>query len=263
MRKEEFAEIFGDISEKYITEAEAERRSKKTPWLRWGAMAACLCLVVAGAWCMSKGTSPNSAAGGVVPGGATVGAESLGDDRGGENDAESYREVITEPLEVPGVLDAEPEDAPGTVTDAPTFEISADLVSYMEDEVFAAAYGGCYLDENGCWVVWLTENTEDYRCAALARNPALPEMETIFKTADFSLAYLTELLASISEGMRDGSLPYVTSAAVMEQSNRVSVTVTTEDVDLLATVLALDALGGAIELHYESGNAGEALAIAE
>lgn len=46
MRKEEFCDILGDISEKHIAEARAERKAKKTLWLKWGAVAACLCLVV-------------------------------------------------------------------------------------------------------------------------------------------------------------------------------------------------------------------------
>lgn len=46
MRKEEFAEAFGDINEKHIAEARADRKAKKPVWIKWGAMAACLCLVV-------------------------------------------------------------------------------------------------------------------------------------------------------------------------------------------------------------------------
>ena len=50
MRKEDFAEVLGDINEKHIVEARAERKApKKSIWLKWGAMAACLCLVIASA----------------------------------------------------------------------------------------------------------------------------------------------------------------------------------------------------------------------
>lgn len=44
MKKEDFAEVFGDINEKHIVGARAERRRKKPVWVKWGAMAACLCL---------------------------------------------------------------------------------------------------------------------------------------------------------------------------------------------------------------------------
>lgn len=47
MRKEDFAEVLGDINEKHIVEARAESTApKKSIWLKWGAMVACLCLVV-------------------------------------------------------------------------------------------------------------------------------------------------------------------------------------------------------------------------
>lgn len=48
MRKEDFAETFGDINEKHILEARADRKAKKPVWLKWAAMAACLCLVLCG-----------------------------------------------------------------------------------------------------------------------------------------------------------------------------------------------------------------------
>ena len=50
MRKEDFAETFGDINEKHIVEARAGHKAKKPVWLKWGAMAACMCLVVLGAF---------------------------------------------------------------------------------------------------------------------------------------------------------------------------------------------------------------------
>lgn len=46
MRKEEFCEILGDISESYVKEAGVDRRAKKPVRFRWAAMAACLCLAV-------------------------------------------------------------------------------------------------------------------------------------------------------------------------------------------------------------------------
>lgn len=248
MRKEDFAEVLGDINEKHIVEARVERKAKKSVWIKWGAMAACLCLAVAGVIHLNADDSLNT--GNVIPDGATIETENVGS---GNSYEESNKETNTIASAESGKQDTEFEDAPGTVVDAPSFEISSDLASYMEDEIFVTVYGGSYLDENGNWVVWLTENTEDFRCAALARNPALPEVETIFRTADYSLAYLTELLENISEGMRDGTLPYVTAAGVMEQINRVSVTMTTNDEKAVATVSSFDTLGGAIEFHYAVG----------
>ena len=46
MRKEEFAEVFGDINENYVKEAETIKRVKKPIWFKWGAMVACFCLLI-------------------------------------------------------------------------------------------------------------------------------------------------------------------------------------------------------------------------
>lgn len=46
MRKEEFAEVLGGISEDYVKEAETAQKTEKPSWVKWGAAAACLCLVV-------------------------------------------------------------------------------------------------------------------------------------------------------------------------------------------------------------------------
>jgi len=46
MRKEDFAEVLGGISEEYIKEAETVKRAGKPFWVKWCAAAACLCLMV-------------------------------------------------------------------------------------------------------------------------------------------------------------------------------------------------------------------------
>ena len=48
MKKEEFCEVLGDINENYVKETRAVHKAKKPGWMKWGAMAACLCLLVAG-----------------------------------------------------------------------------------------------------------------------------------------------------------------------------------------------------------------------
>ena len=46
MRKEEFAEIFGDINEKYIMDAKRKDKGKKPMGIKWGIIAACLCIIM-------------------------------------------------------------------------------------------------------------------------------------------------------------------------------------------------------------------------
>lgn len=46
MTNEKLYEVLGDINAKHVKEAREYRKAKKPVWLKWGAMAACLCLVV-------------------------------------------------------------------------------------------------------------------------------------------------------------------------------------------------------------------------
>lgn len=49
MSKKKFSEAMTEVNDKYYEEAARYERKRKTPlWLKWGAMAACLCLVVGG-----------------------------------------------------------------------------------------------------------------------------------------------------------------------------------------------------------------------
>ena len=49
MNEFELLDAVGGIDDKYVAEASAEKKSAGKRWVRWGAMAACLCLVAAGA----------------------------------------------------------------------------------------------------------------------------------------------------------------------------------------------------------------------
>lgn len=46
MKNEKLYEVLGDINEKYVKEAREYRNTKKSIWIKWGAMAACLCLMI-------------------------------------------------------------------------------------------------------------------------------------------------------------------------------------------------------------------------
>ena len=46
MTNEKLYEVLGDINEKHINEARAYHKAKKPGWVKWEAMAACLCLIV-------------------------------------------------------------------------------------------------------------------------------------------------------------------------------------------------------------------------
>ena len=66
MTSEKLYEAIGDISDNKIKEAKQVRKAKQPIWLKWGTMAACLCLVVGLAIHMLMNSDP---AGGPTPGG--------------------------------------------------------------------------------------------------------------------------------------------------------------------------------------------------
>ena len=136
-----------------------------------------------------------------------------------------------------------------TSIDVPVSDIPGDTGARTAyDEV----WGGCYMDQNGCWVVWLTEDTPENRQMVLALNPSRHEDNIIFKTAAYSKAYLTYLMTEISNAMCAGKLPLVTTAALREDKNCVEVTMISDEPYSVDKVLAFDTTGGAIEIIYDS-----------
>ena len=125
---------------------------------------------------------------------------------------------------------------------------STGLLLFLEE-----VWGGSYTDKTGNMVIWLTENTLKNQQEVYMRNAGLNENNTIFLDADYTLAYLTQLMADISELMAEGTLPNVTTAALREDINRVEVTLTCEDAVCMERVLACDTLGGAVEFRISEG----------
>lgn len=124
-------------------------------------------------------------------------------------------------------------------------------------------WGGRYLDENGHLFVWLTENTAENQKKVFEENPALRKENVTFQTADYSLAYLNELLNAISKSMENGVFSSVSSACVMEQVNRIEVTLTEGDSEAEKAVLSLDTIGGAIQFRYAAADGTEDIALLE
>jgi len=73
MTSEKLYDVLGNIRETHIHEARICRRSRKRIWLRWGALAACLMLVVlAGTMALqNRNTTPEPSAG-TLPGAQTI-----------------------------------------------------------------------------------------------------------------------------------------------------------------------------------------------
>lgn len=153
------------------------------------------------------------------------------------NTAKSNNNGEAESTETEAAIDVPVSDIPGD---------TGALTAY--DEV----WGGCYMDQNGCWVVLLTEDTPENRQMVLTLNPTLREDNIIFQTAAYSKAYLTYLMTEISNAMCAGKLPLVTTAALREDKNCVEVTMISDDPWSVDKILAFDTAGGAIEILYDS-----------
>lgn len=110
-------------------------------------------------------------------------------------------------------------------------------------------YAGRYVDKNGNNVVLLCENTKSNQ-KAICKFLGITESKTTFKTAKYSYQYLTDLQAKISKAMMNKELPFVTTSSVMEDTNRIKVTVKSRNESDIKKLKDLDTLGGAIEIVY-------------
>lgn len=112
---------------------------------------------------------------------------------------------------------------------------------------------GSYIDNNGNFIVVLTEDTMENR-TAICKKLGIEENNVIFKIGTYTLDYLTELQSKISNAMINKELPFVVSSAVDEISNKIRVGVITEDETELKKLKALDSMGEAMEIEFYSGN---------
>lgn len=141
-------------------------------------------------------------------------------------------------------MDPSDEDVLGCYP--PNADLSGNIALSDVEEV----WGGSYMEEDGRWVVWLTENTQENQQKIFEQNPDLLENNTAFKTADFSLTYLMDLQENISAEINAGNLSHVIAAELREDVNRVEVIMTMDDPESVMKMLNFDTIGGAIEIHY-------------
>lgn len=114
-------------------------------------------------------------------------------------------------------------------------------------------YAGKYVDNNGNNIVLLCEDNEANRkeiCSLLG----ITEGKTIFKTAKYSYNYLTDLQSKISKKIIDKEFTFVTKSAVMEDNNNIKVTVISSNESDLNKIKALDTIGGAIDIEYNTNS---------
>ena len=280
MKKEDLFEAFGDVDNNYVKEAHMKNSRKNSfSWAKWGKIAACLVLLVL---CVPLATRLLKVTDSEIPVVETPQIENVNEVEALQNSEESIsvKETSTADQNLEEAikeLDAtkgddkklseviQPESQESAVEDIPADkegEYNAAIKSSALGKDISQFFGGSYTDSSGKFVIVLTEDTYVNRvviCEKLGRT----ENNTTFVTGKYTLAYLTELQAKITNAMVNKEIPFVVSSGVYEMSNNIIIGVTTTDETELAKVYALDTIGGAIKVELVTEASTEDLAIAE
>lgn len=265
MKKEDLFDVFGDVNNQYIKEAHMKNKKKNSfVWGKWGAIAACLALVVL---CIPMVSNLSPAVDDNTPTVESLPIENSNQVEDLQNNIEEKVNVQeSENSEIEDTQEIETTDEPlkeeifAEVPDTTIEDTPADGNGEYNEEVngsdlakdISDFFGGSYIDANGKFVIVLIEDTPANR-AAICKELDRSEGNTTFVKGTYTLAYLTELQTKITNAMVNKELPFVTTSGVYETSNNIIVRVTTNDEAELAKLYALDTLGGAIEVKYSSG----------
>lgn len=274
MTNETLYEVLGGISERHVDEARAYHKAKKPGWIKWGTMAACLCLILAGAL-----TLPHLM-GNDTPGTPPIAAENAYGFTMEGSDV-LYLPISFAQRKAFGLID---ENATG-LTDENTYQITDDdlggvmgMVGDSRDEsiIGEAVYhfikfpsddAICIVRVNGIYQFYVKEGVAgiegtddpDQNMDAPAEENTCHETEPDTSAAEtyneaITLEYITELQANVSAAMRNGDLPFVSSSAVYENPYRLHVVVTSNAENDLSKLKAFDTLGGALEIEYAAAD---------
>lgn len=125
MKEEKLCDAMNLLPEDMIHETEqirSNQKKRRRSWLKWVSAAACLCLVVGGVLHMNPDNSPRTGAGGIMPGGVTVGVDNSGD-----RDGESCKDAVT-------TLDGNDQSEGPYIPWQPTFNIVSDILETSKVE---------------------------------------------------------------------------------------------------------------------------------
>lgn len=247
MKKEDFCEVFGDINENYIQEARANRRVRKTLWLKRGALAACLCLIVVTSFVVphlsdyaghDKSPSSNIV---TAPGFLTLTASAASLDEDTTIEFPSVETIIMqEGIEVPITYNWNPamSSRPGIPLNlsAPgyqntTFEVSVDggeLLLWEEDNTITHMSTPLYV-ENGTTIYWSSlsqstsgsvetmENSRAYIDIIIREDTTIVgyavvkiDLDHLDSTTEYPCTYYATLVKSVSFPKVNGSYQNVT-----------------------------------------------------
>ena len=280
MNAKKFSDAMSELDTKYVDEAlNYKKKEKKPGWIKWGAIAACLCLIVAGAF-----TLPHFIGNDIPSTPPVVEENAYGFTMEGSDVL--YLPISFSQRKTFGLID---ENATG-LTDENTYQITDDdlgdimgIVGDSQDESiigetvyhfikFPSDDAICIVKVNGIYQFYVKEgvagiegtNNPDINIDApvdedtyheagsdtSTNNPASPATET--RNEGITLEYITELQAKVSTAMSNGDLPFVSSSAVYENPYRLHVVVSSNAENDLSKLEAFDTIGGALEIEYDA-----------
>lgn len=269
MKKEDLFDMIGDIDNQYIQEAHMDN---KKGWAKWGTIAACFALVMITTAIANHFTSVTDNHLSHMESSQIENYNKEEGFTGGKEEAFSDISNLKENIGVNDTYVVEGTDktwqednsteiSKNDVTDVPA-DSNGEYHETVDTGVFCSTtpefFGGSYINDDGQFVVVLTEDTPENR-AAICKDFGRSENNTIFVMGTYPLVYLTELQEKISNAMVSGELPFVVSSGVYETINCIVVRVTTTDEAELAKLYALDAVGGAIQIGVSSSATIDAL----
>ena len=271
MKKEDLFDTLGDINNQYIKEAHVNNKRKNNfAWAKWGSIVACFALLVL---CISMVTHLSPVEDDNMPPVESLPIENNNKIENLQNNKEESVNIQeSESTEIEGTQETEtpdetvPDNIATEVPETTVQDVPADSKGEYNEAVNSSDltkntsefFGGSYTDENGKFVIVLTEDTPANR-TAICKELGRSEHNTTFVKGTYTLAYLTELQAKITNAMVNKEIPFVVSSGVYEMTNNIVVGVTTNDETELAKLYALDTIGGAIKVEYSTGAGTEEL----
>ena len=279
MNAKKFSDAMSELDDKYIDEAinykkkvkKSRKKTNKHSMIKWGAMAACLCLIVAGAFTLGNDTSSTPPVAEENAYGFTM-----------EGSDVLYLPISFSQRKTFGLID---ENATG-LTDENTYQITDDdlgdimgIVGDSQDESiigetvyhfikFPSDNAICIVKVNGIYQFYVKEGVagiegtnnpdinidepvdENTYHEVEPNTPPSPATETFNEV--ITLEYITELQAKVSTAMSNGDLPFVSSSAVYENPYRLHVVVSSNAENDLSKLEAFDTIGGALEIEYDA-----------
>lgn len=223
MTNESILDAIGMINEEAVREAKVYKRPKSRSWVKWGAVAACLCLVVMG----------------------TLGGVNF----------HMKQYVLSNNISV--YSDAEYNDsissADVTPKQADRLAVTNNIHNTMSAQNYEW-YGSCYYDfETDRIMVGLTEVSDSNKETVLTHTG---DTAVQFYECDYSYQYLEELYNKLDENRTMLSLLGVDRFNISVEKNRVNVHIASaEKYGAIYTVNEMDSLGGAVVFTSDTATA--------